>query len=68
MSRPNAYFVGDGTLLIRCAEAFLETGGQVAGVVSTAPQIIAWAQEQGHVLLGTPARPDLPAGEDALDH
>ncbi|WGU39675.1 MupA/Atu3671 family FMN-dependent luciferase-like monooxygenase [Phenylobacterium sp. NIBR 498073] len=62
MSRPNAYFVGDGTLLIRCAEAFLETGGQVAGVVSAAPQIIAWAQEQGHVLLGTPDRPELPAG------
>ena len=62
MSRPSAYFVGDGTLLIRCAEALLEIGGQVAGVVSASPQIIAWAQEQGHALLGVPAQPDLPPG------
>ena len=39
MSMQSAYFVGDGTLLIRCAEAFLQAGGQVAGVVTAAPQI-----------------------------
>ncbi|WP_312163853.1 MupA/Atu3671 family FMN-dependent luciferase-like monooxygenase [Phenylobacterium sp.] len=67
MSRQSAYFVGDGTLLIRCAEAFLEAGGQVAGIVTASSQIIAWAQEQGHALLGVPARPELrPGGADYL--
>ena len=62
MSAQSAYFVGDGTLLIRCAEAFLEAGGHVAGIVTEAPQIVAWAEEQGHGLLGAPDRPELRQG------
>ncbi|MGH6998908.1 MAG: formyltransferase family protein, partial [Phenylobacterium sp.] len=34
----------------------------MAGVVSASPQIIAWAQEQGHALLGVPGKPELPPG------
>lgn len=62
MSMQSAYFVGDGTLLIRCAEAFLQAGGQVAGIVTATPQIVAWALEQGHPLLGAPGRPQLEQG------
>ncbi|CAN7457570.1 LLM class flavin-dependent oxidoreductase [Phenylobacterium sp. LjRoot164] len=62
MTIQSAYFVGDGTLLIRCAEAFAETGGQVAGVVTSDPQIMAWAREAGHALLGVPGSPELERG------
>ncbi|MGH6782599.1 MAG: formyltransferase family protein, partial [Sphingomonadaceae bacterium] len=62
MSIQGAYFIGDGTLLIRCAEAFQQAGGQVAGIVTADPQIAAWAQEQGHSLLGVPGRPELEQG------
>lgn len=62
MSRQSAYFVGDGTLLIRCVEAFIEAGGLVAGIVAAAPQIVAWAQEHGHLWLGVPGKPALERG------
>jgi natural product biosynthesis luciferase-like monooxygenase protein len=62
MSIQSAYFVGDGTLLIRCAEAFVQAGGQVAGVVTADPQIAAWAQEQDLPVLGVPERPALEHG------
>lgn len=42
-----AFFFGNGTLLLRCAEAFRDTGGKVAGIVSTDPQIAAWAEAEG---------------------
>lgn len=62
MPMHSAYFVGDGTLLIRCAEAFVQAGGHVAGVVTAAPQIAAWAREQGYPLRGVPSRPELQQG------
>ncbi len=48
MSKTNrAVFVGDGTLLVRCAEAFRAQGHTVAGVASADAAILAWAQAQG---------------------
>ncbi|MFZ5750416.1 MAG: MupA/Atu3671 family FMN-dependent luciferase-like monooxygenase [Pseudomonadota bacterium] len=54
----SALFVGDGTLLIRCAEVFREAGGDIAGVLSADPQIRAWAGSEGIACLGSPAAPD----------
>ncbi|MEJ7929077.1 MupA/Atu3671 family FMN-dependent luciferase-like monooxygenase [Ramlibacter sp. AN1015] len=42
-----AVFVGDGTLLIRCAEAFRQEGHEIAGVASTDPSILEWARGLG---------------------
>ncbi len=44
---PNAFFFGNGTLLLRCAEAFRNAGGTIAGIVSTDPQIAGWAEAEG---------------------
>lgn len=53
----SAYFIGDGTLLIQCADAFEQAGGQIAGVASEDPQIAAWRESHGHKCCGTPAAP-----------
>jgi natural product biosynthesis luciferase-like monooxygenase protein len=41
-----AVFVGGGSLLIRCAEAYRHAGHTVQAVVSDNPQILRWAREQ----------------------
>jgi amino acid adenylation domain-containing protein len=41
----SAIFVGEGTLLVRCAEIFLEAGHQIHGIVSFNPLIKRWAEE-----------------------
>ena len=55
----NAIFCGNGSLLIQCAEAFLQVGGKLRGVITADAQIAAWAQAQGTPHLGTPDAPDL---------
>ena len=57
--RMNAIFCGDGSLLIQCAEAFSQAGGQILGVITADAQIAAWARAQGIPHLGTPEAPDL---------
>ena len=42
-----AVFVGDGSLLVRCAEAFLEAGHVVVRVASADATVLAWATGQG---------------------
>jgi len=42
-----AVFVGDGSLLVRCAEAFLEAGHEVVCISSADPAVLSWAQDQG---------------------
>lgn len=42
-----AVFVGNGSLLIRCAQAWQEAGNRVAAVASADPTILAWACDQG---------------------
>lgn len=42
-----AVFVGNGTLLIRCADAFRAEGHEIAAVASTDPGLLEWAQRQG---------------------
>src|SRR5215218_4844211 len=48
MKRPeasSAMFVGEGALLVSCAEVFLEAGHQIQGIVSSKPLIQQWAEE-----------------------
>ncbi|WP_167784701.1 MupA/Atu3671 family FMN-dependent luciferase-like monooxygenase [Ramlibacter rhizophilus] len=44
-----AVFVGNGTLLIRCAEAFRSEGHEIAAVASSDPAILDWARQQAIV-------------------
>ncbi len=43
----SAVFVGGGSLLVRCAEAYLNAGHSVKAVLSANPQILQWAESQG---------------------
>lgn len=42
-----AVFIGEGSLLIRCAEAFLAAGHQVAAICTANAALLQWAQAQG---------------------
>ena len=55
----DAIFCGNGSLLIQCADAFQQSGGQLQGVITADAQIAAWAVAQGIAHLGTPEAPDL---------
>ena len=55
----NAIFCGNGSLLIQCAEAFRQAGGELLGVISGDAQIIAWAAAEGTPHLGTAEAPQL---------
>ncbi|MES2481041.1 MAG: MupA/Atu3671 family FMN-dependent luciferase-like monooxygenase [Pseudomonadota bacterium] len=48
MPRPaRAVFVGDGSLLIRCADAFRAAGHHIACIASHDPAILDWARAEG---------------------
>ena len=55
----NAIFCGNGSLLIQCAEAFQQSGGQVRGVITADAHIASWAAAAGISHLGTPELPNL---------
>src|SRR3569833_2954604 len=47
MSSTSAVFVGDGTLLARCGQAWLDAGHRIAFVGTRNAEIAQWAQAQG---------------------
>jgi natural product biosynthesis luciferase-like monooxygenase protein len=47
MSSTSAVFVGDGTLLVRCAQAWADAGHGIAFVATRHPDIAQWAQGAG---------------------
>ena len=48
MSEANrAVFVGEGSLLIRCAQAWREAGQAVVAVASAHPTVLGWSRDQG---------------------
>jgi hypothetical protein len=49
----SAVFVGEGTLLARCAETYLSAGHRVRAIVSREPKVREWAARQGIPLLET---------------
>ena len=44
--RSNGVFIGDGSLLIRCAEIYLSAGNSIAGVASDDQQVRDWANQR----------------------
>jgi len=47
MVTTSAVFIGDGSLLIQCADAFRKAGHQVAAVVSASDANLDWARAEG---------------------
>jgi natural product biosynthesis luciferase-like monooxygenase protein len=56
-----AIFCGNGTLLIQCAEAFRDAGGEISAVISADDRIRDWAGAGGIPIEGTPDAPDVVA-------
>lgn len=50
-ARPTACFIGDGTLLIRCAELFLAAGHVISAVVTRDSRAADWARRAGLTLI-----------------
>src|SRR5688572_2151795 len=65
MSNASAVFLGDGSLLIQCAEAFLDAGHAIPFVASHAKNILQWADSKGlkTVRLDAESEIEVPAGE-----
>ena len=61
MQSLSAIFVGDGSLLIRCAEIYLRAGHSAVAVVTANRQVADWAREGGVAVIEWPERgsPDL---------
>src|SRR3954463_15277088 len=49
-------FIGEGTLLVQCAQVALAQGHVIAGVISSEPEVVRWCDEHG--IAHVPARPD----------
>ncbi len=45
--RASAVFIGEGSLLAQCADAFLAAGHEVRAVVTEEPALLQWARERG---------------------
>ncbi|MHC1999475.1 MupA/Atu3671 family FMN-dependent luciferase-like monooxygenase [Methylobacterium sp. CM6241] len=49
--RSTAYFIGDGTLLIRCAELFLAAGHAISAVITRDRRAAEWARRAGIAII-----------------
>ncbi|USG59768.1 LLM class flavin-dependent oxidoreductase [Sneathiella marina] len=50
----NGLFIGEGTLLVQCAEEFRRAGGTITGILSQEPRVRAWAKAENLALFDTP--------------
>ncbi|WNZ64827.1 formyltransferase family protein [Myxococcus sp. MxC21-1] len=55
---PRCFIIGEGTLVVPCAQALTERGVQILGLVTREPALQKWAEEQGV--------PHVPPGEQVL--
>lgn len=47
MNQFSCFMMGEGTLLVQCADALLQRGHTIHGIISANPQITEWATNQG---------------------
>ena len=43
----NGLFIGEGTLLVQCAEEFRRAGGEITAILTHEPRVHAWAKAEG---------------------
>ena len=65
MVNAGAVFIGDGSLLIQCVDAFLNAGHTVKAVASHSPSIVAWSKAKSLVTVEVHADDEItiPAAE-----
>ena len=63
MTTTSSVFIGDGSLLVQCADAFRKAGHSVSAVVSANAANLQWARDQG--IDAIPLEGDWPARLDA---
>ncbi len=68
MISTSALFVGNGTLLIRCAQAYLEGGHTIRGVMTDNPEVERWARANGIALVRSGAHTDEAGPEAEFDY
>ncbi len=55
----NGLFIGEGTLLVQCAEEFRRAGGEITAILTREPRVRAWAEAEGLTLFGDPGEEGL---------
>src|SRR5690348_8848912 len=65
MLKTSSVFIGDGSLLVQCAEAFVRAGHRIEAVVSAAPANLEWAAARG--VRAVRMEGDWPAALEGLD-
>jgi len=70
MATGNGIFIGDTTLLSRCADAYRARGHTVELVITSNPSIRQWAEDAGYCVLGSEALDEgvLPSEHSSFDH
>jgi len=61
-------FIGSGRLLVACAEAWLESGHSISGVVSDCPEVSAWSSIQGIARAPTSEEQGAWLGREPFDY
>src|SRR5436190_11342226 len=68
MSSLRALFVGDGSLLIRCAEIYVRAGNSIAGIVTSNRLVADWARRAGVPVFDWPAGGNPDLGSASFDY
>ncbi|MDF2368246.1 MupA/Atu3671 family FMN-dependent luciferase-like monooxygenase [Sneathiella sp.] len=50
----NGLFIGEGTLLVQCAEEFRRAGGEITAILTREPRVRNWAEAEGLPIFGDP--------------
>lgn len=68
MSPLRALFIGDGSLLIRCAEIYTRAGNSIVGVVTSNGLVADWARRAGIPMFDWPAESNPDLGPSEFDY
>jgi amino acid adenylation domain-containing protein len=63
LGRVSCLLLGEEPLLIHCAEVLRERGHRIAGIVTAAPQLARWAEENGVRVIGRADYPEVLSQE-----
>jgi natural product biosynthesis luciferase-like monooxygenase protein len=68
MSSTRAVFIGNGSLLIQCAQAWMDAGHAIVCIATRSADVVAWAEAQGVVLVHLDRAADLQLPDVPFDY